>query len=176
LRGERFDKKGSGIQMRVCRICGKELPKHKRYYCVECGKKVTEDRLAAKRKSDRRCVVCGKELIGLERTYCEEHRRYKNKSASVRYCRVCGKEIPYGRYKYCDECAKLMQSQRGDVAKARIKLAKLSQKSGKDYGNTKQCNTCKYWSESFKWCNYADIMGVPRMCEPSPNCTKYERG
>ena len=42
--------------------------------------------------------------------------------------------------------------------------------------NTKQCKTCRYWDIYNKMCDYFHITGMLRECEPSPNCTKYEKG
>ena len=39
-----------------------------------------------------------------------------------------------------------------------------------------QCRTCRFWDNHNKLCDYLNVTGKLRRCEPSPNCTKYERG
>ena len=53
-------------------------------------------------------------------------------------------------------------------------------KAKNNFGDVTQCKTCRFRghlpSSPVICCDYTDITGKARLCDPSPNCTKYEKG
>lgn len=101
----------------------------------------------------------------------------------VRYvdkeCEYCGKRMVMvsSRRKYCDSCQEKVKN---ESCKVHYKTRKNAPKPVRDIRDITQCRTCKY-SEYLGGgnniiCNYIEVMGHMRGCEPSPNCTKYEKG
>lgn len=123
-----------------------------------------------------RCEICGKIITGRRRKYCPECARKPNKKFYIPElqgkCVICGCDISdkANNAKYCDSCNALAKNEQAQKAHSRRGRAALSMT-----GNISQCRTCTYWNQEQKWCDYLTITGQARRCEPSPNCTKYER-
>ena len=86
-------------------------------------------------------------------------------------CLRCGKKVGVST-KYCKKC-------RGELKKS---SPDKKQRVTADFIKKKnvQCRTCKYrWripnGEGKYLCDYLEITGHMRPCDPSPDCTAYER-
>lgn len=173
--------------MKKCKICGKDIsdrPNASRY-CVECAEALRVQR-NRNRKTERYCEICGKLIKNKKsRKYCPEcAKRVKYKiepKYKQRRCDMCGEIITGRRYnaKYCLECAGLVAKAGNNKHKAaQLKRSQERAKKNKEpqYGDTSQCKTCRFWNKSIPCCDYYSITGQLRGCEPSPNCTKHEKG
>lgn len=166
--------------MRICEMCGADISNRsgRARFCVECAAKRKE----AMKKPPGNCEICGKPLDSSRRKYCPEckaqvRKAYTPVEPKERRCQLCGEVIVGRRYnaKYCERCAKLATA---GIDRARKKLGDERRKAAKnepEYGDTKQCKTCRYWNSQYCWCDFMSIKGRARRCEPSPNCAEYEK-
>lgn len=93
-----------------------------------------------------------------------------------RRCEICGNVLKGRQRKYCSlECAKNYSKGTKKDKPKKITRAYADNEVLASKGNTKQCCTCEYWDKLHLLCDYYGKTGQLRMCEPSPNCTKYER-
>ena len=95
-------------------------------------------------------------------------------------CECCGemmRDVSYLR-KYCEKCQRVMKNGRGRRCYARKKKKELKPKA--NFGDVSQCKTCRFRghlpSSPVICCDYTEITGQARLCNPSPDCTKYEEG
>lgn len=78
--------------------------------------------------------------------------------------------------KYCATCQRIVANMR--MRKCYAKAKKMPKRAKKYYGDASQCRTCRFWGVLAKgqmFCDYIEICGKMRGCDPSPNCNKYER-
>ena len=96
-------------------------------------------------------------------------------------CRLCGKEFESrtAHRKYCDACVRTAKWQTSNRFYKKIKSAKAAHKPipKKVRADVSQCRKCVYRGMigSNVICDYLDIVGHMRGCEPSPNCSAFEK-
>ena len=93
-----------------------------------------------------------------------------------RRCEICGKVLKGRQRKYCSiECSKNYSKGTERTTSEKKSRTYANNKVLASRANTKQCRTCEYWYDKQSLCDYYTKTGQLRGCEPSPNCTKYER-
>lgn len=92
-----------------------------------------------------------------------------------KFCCICNKEI-MGRpdnAKYCKECAVKTKKERDKQHNKARRTGGMINKNFSLTADTTQCRTCFYWDKQNMLCDYMTKTGMPRGCEPSPNCKKW---
>ena len=88
-------------------------------------------------------------------------------------CLRCGRAVGTAT-KYCRPCREALKKEVPGANKQRFTMKDLMRIKNV------QCKTCKYgWkmrngTDNYL-CDYLEITGHKRPCEPSPNCTVYEK-
>lgn len=95
-----------------------------------------------------------------------------------RKCVLCGKPIQNVVHtrKYCDDCGKNARHKSEKIHYGQKVKRKPPDNKNPHYGDFSQCKSCVYRGMTTGTCDYYEIVGRRRPCDPSPNCTVYEKG